>query len=81
MGRKSSNDLFRLIQSLNASEKQQIEQHTARHKKSAGNLYRKLFQVISSQTAFDNEQLKADLGRKISNAHLIASQYPDATEP
>ncbi len=74
MGREASDDLFRLIKSLDPTEKRLVERHTLRHKHSDNNLYHSIFRAISEQNTFDNQKVRLALGRHITDAHLSAAK-------
>ncbi len=60
---KPSDDLFCLIKSLSRSEKGYFRKYASVHVKGEQNTYQKLFDVISNQEHFDEEEMKRQLGQ------------------
>jgi hypothetical protein len=63
MGSVTQDDLFDLIQSLDAAEKGHFSKYAQRHGSPDGNNYLHLFQMLARMTAYDAEYLMAELQR------------------
>ena len=55
---KGSNDLFQLIKSLSKTERRYFKLYTAKYKSKRKNNYLKLFEAISKQDEYDEEEIK-----------------------
>lgn len=64
MARKTSTDLFELVQSMNPSEKRYFKVFTSLHTMGEGNKYMQLFEIIEGQDAYDENFILEKLNTK-----------------
>lgn len=72
---KSSDDLFQLIGTLSRSEKGYFKKYTTRHVIGEGNNYIRLFDAISSQQEYDQDELKKMFEGETFIKHLPSEKH------